>query len=149
MRYLITSLVFFLLPLVSVAQFTSRTASATPTFGRHTNCSAGRGACGITIEPSNGKPANTFSKTMSEHSFILTISRKSLLREDEIRIAGKPFNEIRDDDQLLFVQEDILLVSKLSLEHLNLDSATNKIYPGNYPMFLSKDKVEILFTLKN
>lgn len=86
---------------------------------------------------------------MSEHSFILSLSRKSLQPEDEIRIAGKPFAEIGVDDQLQFVQHDVLLVSKLSLEHLNLDISTNKIYPGNYPMFLSKDKVEILFTLKN
>ena len=86
---------------------------------------------------------------MSEHSFILTISRNSLVREDEIRIAGKPFKDIRPDEQLQFLQEDILLVSKMSLQNLNLDLNTNKIYPGTYPMFLGKDKVEIIFTLRN
>lgn len=86
---------------------------------------------------------------MSEHSFILTLNRKSLQPEDEIRIAGKPFNEIAADEKLFFVQLEALVVSKLSLQHLDLDSATNKIYPGTYPMFLSKDKLEIMFTLKN
>ncbi len=148
MRQLLYSLAIFLLPVLSYAQ-TGRTASTTTTFGRHTNCSSGRGACGITISASDAKTATQYSKAMSEHSFILSLSRKSLQPEDEIRIAGKPFAEIKMDDQLQFVQHDILLVSKLSLEQLNLDISTNKIYPGNYPMFLSKDKVEILFTLKN
>ena len=126
-----------------------RAANSNPTFGRH-GCLSGRGLCGFTTNPPKAKhiPA-TYFKNMSEHSFILTISRKSLVPEDEIRIAGKPFSQIAADEQLLFVQHETLLVSKLSLQHLDLDSNTNKIYPGNYPMFLSNDKVEILFTLRN
>lgn len=130
---------------------TAKSASTETTFGRYNNCSSGRGACGITInEAESGKlSANIYSKTMSEHSFILTISRNSLVREDEIRIAGKPFKDISPDEQLKFVQEDVLLVSKLSLQNLNLDLNANKIYPGSYPMFLGKDKIEIVFTLRN
>ncbi len=143
-------LLVLLLPLTLAAQ-DETTVSTSSTFGRYNNCTSGRGACGITIDPSNnGKHAAAiYSKTMSEQSFILTINRTALVAEDEIRIAGKRFSEIQPDEQLQFVQEETLLVSGISLQNLRLDRSANKIYPGIYPMFLSKDKVEIFFTLRN
>ncbi len=151
MKILIYLLILVASSFSVTAQTNQKKASTETTFGRYNNCSSGRGACGITINVAeNGKQLpNTYSKNMSEHSFILTINRSSLAREDEIRIAGKPFKDIRPEEQLQFLQEDILLVSKLSLQNLNLEISANKIYPGSYPMFLGKDKVEIIFTLRN
>lgn len=151
MRHLTVLLAVVLAPLFCVSQSISKTADTQTTFGRYGNCTSGRGLCGITVSESTpSKPtAGNYSKIISEQSFILTLNRSNLRPEDEIRIAGKPLSQIRPDENLYFTQMDPLLVSKLSLQNLEMGVSANTIYPGNYPMFVSKDKIEILFTLRN
>jgi hypothetical protein len=131
------------------AQAENKTTTQT-TFGRYgTNCSSGRGACSFAAakDPQTESPVS--AKKMSEQSFRLKILRNSLTQNDEIKIAGKPFAELAAKEQLVFVQQDDLLLSETTLQNLQINPKYNKIAAGNYPMAINGAIIEVVFTLKS
>lgn len=150
MKYLLLLLTSLAVQSVS-AQYDSRTADSS-TFGRHqANCSSGRGACSFTVLSNEiAKAADTkFATKISGATFKLTILRSVLTIADEYRIAGKLFSDIAVGEVIEFVQQDDMTLDNITLTNLSLDLTKNKLYPGNYPLSVLKDRVEIIFTLSN
>ena len=134
--------IIFLLPLLSAAQSGIATAA---TFGRHSDCASGRGACSFSLSKSE---TGKHSRKASENTLVLEMNNGTLTNEDQIRIAGKPFKNLKENEGTVFIQYEAIMLDSTSLEALNLNGKLKWIPAGNYPMQITKDKTEIIFTLK-
>lgn len=145
---------YFLICFLFISQVLfSQSLKTTPsqaTFGRYgSDCSSGRGACSFTSSKTATAPIQNFrtSKKISENTFLLEIKKNTLTEEEEIKIAGKPFSQIKQNETISFVQEQKLVIDKESLQNLDIDPKFNTVNPGNYPLTVDKETVKILFTL--
>jgi hypothetical protein len=149
LKYAVT-LITIAFSITATGQTEKTTAPSSPSFGKFgADCSSGRGACAFTIStPESSRPTDTKSAVkVSEKSFTMIIKRSALTSADEIKIAGKPFSQLLIDENLAFVQQETLVIDAVSLANLNLNLSYTKILPDSYPMTVTKDKVEITFTL--
>lgn len=119
-------------------------------FGRYgSDCSSGRGSCSFTAsKPGIGIfPKN--ARKISKNSFQLEIDKKSLTKEEQVRIFGMPLSEINPEEIEFFLQEEALLLSKETLQNLKIDTQYAEILSGNYSMTLTRDTIKIVFTLSD
>lgn len=144
MLKIITATVFLLLPVLAFAQSQKTTA----TFGRHSDCASGRGACSFSVLSNPQVFEGMVSRKIAEGVFVLEITRSQLSEDEQTRIAGKPFDALKDKANTVFIQQESIFLDTQTLKNLGLKSANNKIEAGNYPMTITKDKVEIIFDLK-
>ena len=141
-----TTYFYIALLLVSITTHAQSGIPTKATFGRHSNCSTGRGACSFTLSKSE---TGTYSRKTAANTVTLEINNNTLKGEDQIKIAGKYFTTIKEGEMLVFVQQETIILDSISIEYLNLDHRYNRIIPGNYAMKITKDKTEIVFELKN
>jgi hypothetical protein len=141
----IINIIALLFCITSFAQTESKTP-AQATFGRYgADCSSGRGICSFALSKSE---TGKYSIKNSENTIVLTINNMALTAEEQIKIAGKPFSSIKENEKLVFIQEEAMRLDSISLENLNVNVRFKIIGAGNYPMKITKDKTEIVFTLK-
>jgi len=144
------AIAFSLLPLLSFAQTPAKANATQTTFGRYgSDCSSGRGACSFTVlKIDSDIITEKTSKRTAENTIILQMNRNAITHEEEIRIAGKPFSTLIDNEMIYFVQQEDLYLNPETLQNLKVDAKYTKIPAGNYPMTIGKDKVEVTFILK-
>lgn len=150
MKKILFTITILLLSLISFAQNQNKSAITQATFGRYgSDCSSGRGACSFISSKTVTAPIQNFrtSKKISENTFLLEIKKHTLTAEEEIKIAGKPFSQIKTNETITFVQEQKLIIDKESLQNLDIDPKFNTVNPGNYSLTVDKETVKILFTL--
>jgi hypothetical protein len=138
------------LPVLSFSQTPAKQTPVETTFGRYgSDCSSGRGACSFTVlKTETDLISGKTSRKISENAIVLQISRKAITKQEEIKIAGKPFDEFASNETPLFVQSDDLYLDPETVQNLSVDMKYSRISAGNYPMTISKDKIEVTFTLK-
>ena len=149
MEKFLSAVMILLLPSITSAQPENKSIAAQATFGRYgSDCSSGRGACSFTSSKAMAKTSDfRTSKKMSENTLLLEIKRATLTIEEEIKIAGKPFNQIQSVEVLVFIQQQPLEIDAESLQNLSVNPKYNTILPGNYQMAIDKETVKITFTL--
>jgi hypothetical protein len=145
-----TAIALLALPILSFAQTEAKLNPVQATFGRYgADCSSGRGACSFTVVKND---ANSISKAssrkISENMIILQISRSAITKQEEIKIAGKPFSEFAANEMPAFIQQEDLYLNPETLQSLNIDLKYTRISAGNYPMTIEKDKIEVVFMLR-
>jgi hypothetical protein len=121
---------------------------ATASFGRHSDCSTGRGVCALSpsINDSEKIDGPQLRKISSE-SFILEIPNSGLSEKDQDNIAGKRFLGFDGSATADFVQEEKIVVDGKILEALGLDPKLTTLRAGSYPLRIGKDTTEITLTL--
>jgi len=146
-------LIFLLQLVVTTISFISAHAQtakqSTVSFGRFGNdCSSGRGVCAFNTQQTaeTGTTSKSAVKT-SDKTFILRVKRSVLTLQDEVRIAGKPFSDIAESDNILFQQIDAISLDQTTTVNLGFQEHLKKIPSGSYPMSIFKDYIEIIFTL--
>ncbi len=144
---LIISTITLLLSLALTAQTQSKPSSVNASFGRHGDCS-GRGACSFGVNKTATSSLEKLAAKVTENTIVLTLNRTAVSQSDELKIAGKLLNDLKINDEVTFVQLDNLIIDATTLQSLNINAKFNKIAPGNYPMIIDKDKIEIVFTLR-
>lgn len=151
MKTFIHAIAIVLLSANCYSQSQAKPVNTEVTFGRYgSDCSSGRGACSFTtskVDPDINFERN--AKRISENTFVLQLNTSSLTKEEEVRIAGTVFNEVNPNEIVFFVQQSDLLLNRTTLQNLQIDPKYSQIVAGNYPMVISKEKVEITFTLKD
>lgn len=150
MKNFLFAIATLLLSLISHAQNQTKSAITQATFGRYgSDCSSGRGACSFTSSKAATAPIQDLrtSKKISENTFLLEIKKHTLTAEEEVKIAGKPFSQIKQNETITFVQEQKLIIDKESLQNLDIDPKFNTVNPGQYILTVDKETVKILFTL--
>lgn len=151
MTRIILALLLLLLSFLAQAQTEIAPIESELSIGRHSGDCTGRGTCSFTIGSSSsrlGKPAmKTTAKKTTPSTFVITIPISKLSKEDELNMAGKLFSEIKTNDEIVFIQEEPLILDDQTIRSLGIDKRYTKIAPGAYPMNITKDKVEITFTL--
>lgn len=120
--------------------------TTTATFGRHSDCSTGRGACSFSLSKFE---TGMYSRKTADNTVTLEIDNRTLKDEEQKKIAGKLFSEIKEGETPVFVQQESIALDSTAIENLNLNRKYNRIVAGNYPMQITKDKTEIVFQLKN
>ena len=131
--------------MISSSQIVDKPVQAT--FGRYgLNCSSGRGACSFSLMKSIDSEGRTASKGTG-NTFVLTMNRNTISNEDEKRIAGKPFNDFKQSETPIFIQEQMLHLDESTLQYLNIDKSYSNINPGKYKMVITQEQVQILITL--
>lgn len=151
MKTFIYTVTILLLSGTVFGQTQEKPVNADVTFGRYgSDCSSGRGACSFTAaKPNSDVILEKNSTRVSPTSFLLQLKRSVLTKDEEVRIAGTVFNEVNSEEALFFVQETDLSLSSTTLQNLKIDTKYSLIAAGSYPMVITKDKVEITFSLKD
>jgi hypothetical protein len=151
MTRIILTLLLLLLTFLAQAQTEITPVEAELSIGRYSVDCSGRGTCSFTIGSSFsrlGKPAIKISaKKTSPSTFVITIPISKLSKEDELNMAGKLFSEIKTNDEIVFIQEEPLVLDDQTIRSLGIDKPYTTIAAGVYPMNITKNKVEITFTL--
>lgn len=149
MERFLSAIMILLLPSITTAQTENKAVAAQATFGRYgSDCSSGRGACSFTSSKATAKTSEfRTSKKISENALLLEIKRSALTIEEEIKIAGKPINQIHAGEALVFIQQQPLEIDAESLQNLSVNPKYNTILPGNYQMAIDKETIKITFTL--
>lgn len=150
MKIFLFAIATLLLSLISHAQNQTKSAITQATFGRYgSDCSSGRGACSFTSSKTATAPIQDLrtSKKISENTFLLEIKKHTLTAEEEVKIAGKSFSQIKQNETITFVQEQKLIIDQESLQNLDIDPKFNTVNPGQYLLTVDKETVKILFTL--
>ena len=140
------TLLILLLIFVNIAG-AQNTVGAKATFGRFSdNCIAGRGLCSFEI--GEDVPAKTGGR-LSATTFVLKIPRAGLSEKDQINIAGKAFKDFAKGEVIMFKQPENLQIGSAELFSMKIDKAYNNIAAGLYPVTLTGETVEIVFTLSD
>lgn len=144
-----TYLITLLFTLNLMAQSQTKTTPAQATFGRYgSDCSSGRGACSFTSSKTAVQTTDfRISRKIAENMLLLEIKRSAIDGDEEIKIAGKPFNQITSGETLIFIQQQPLEIDSESLKNLLINPKFNTILPGNYQLKIDKENVKILFEL--
>ncbi|HLA56461.1 MAG TPA: hypothetical protein VK623_10195 [Flavobacterium sp.] len=141
----LTHIIALLFCLAGFAQREARTPIQA-TFGRYgADCSAGRGICSFALSKSE---TGKYSMKNSENTILLSINNTALAADEQIKIAGKLFNSIKENEKPVFIQEESIRLDSISLENLNINGKFKIIPAGNYPMKITKEQIEIVLTLK-
>jgi hypothetical protein len=143
--------IVLLLHLASYAQIETKPSITKATFGRYgTDCSSGRGVCSFSVLGEESKlTTGASSWKVSPNMIILEVQRKMIVAADEIRIAGKPFVQFKENEAPIFIQDEPYILSKDSILNLELNPQYDTIVAGNYELHIGIDKVEIIFNLKS
>lgn len=148
---IILALMLLLISLFTQAQTEIISVEAELSMGRHSVDCTGRGACSFTVGSTsprlNKSEVKVMSKKTTLSTFVVTIPISELSKEDEIKIAGKLFSDIKINDEIAFIQEESLLLDNTTLRNLGIQEVYNKIDSGTYSMKIHKESVEITFTL--
>lgn len=128
-------------------QSIAKTSSAS--FGRHGgDCSSGRGVCSFDVNSITAVTSTIKSaKKVTESTFVLRVKKTGISAQEESKIAGKTFSEIGSTERPTFEQTDTFIIDENSLQNMGIQPEYNKILPGNYPISILSDTVEITFTL--
>ncbi len=143
--------IIFTMTMLSLSIFSHcQNAKATQvSFGRYgSDCSSGRGTCSFNVLKDN--PVLVYkrnSRKISANTFALEIDQKDLSKAEQIRVFGIPVSEVNPGETTFFVQEEVLLLDKETLENLQIEAQYTTIAAGYYPMTVTRDKVTIVFTL--
>jgi hypothetical protein len=108
----------------------------------------GSGTCSFNVLKDN--PVLVYkrnSRKISANTFALEIDQKDLSKAEQIRVFGIPVSEVNPGETTFFVQEEVLLLDKETLENLQIEAQYTTIAAGYYPMTVTRDKVTIVFTL--
>lgn len=143
------AMALLLLSISSFAQTQAKPDAVQTSFGRYgSDCSSGRGACSFAVSKMEiGMVSAKTSRKLTANTIVLEIKRSVIAVSEEIRIAGKPFADFTANEPTVFVQQEDLILSSETLKNLNIEPQYNTIKMGNYPMSITKDKVEVVFTL--
>jgi len=128
---------------------TTQSGTTKVTFGRYSNCTSGRGVCSFSIAKSENGISSTYNtRKINETTFVVQLNKAAIAIEDQIKIAGKPFHQLKENETFLFDQNEALLLDLLTLQNMEIDKKYNTIHPGSYQMIVNKESIEILFVLK-
>ena len=137
------------LPLLSIAQTQKMVAVSVTGFGR--TCSGGLGFCGVSSDPSISNKTNTASNVTAykkdETTLVLVFIKNSLTETEESSILGKPFANCSVADNLVFKQEQDLVLNNEFLLSLGFKNTTRVVKQGTYPITISNDKISVYFSL--
>ena len=151
MKNFVSALTVIMLSMHLSAQTLEKPALVQASFGRYgSDCSSGRGTCSFSVSKNGLKtiPGKN-TKRLSENSFLLQVDRNILTKSDEVSIAGTVFNEMNPGETVFFIQQDDIALDAITVQNLQIDEKYSKIAAGSYPMSISKNTVEIIFTLKD
>ncbi len=84
---------------------------------------------------------------VNRRSLIVVIKKISISLEMEIRIAGKPFGEIKEGEIAYYHKKEDYFLNELTLEELNLDVKYTRVKKGKYLILFYDDRIKIQFTL--
>lgn len=142
-------LVVMILTAPVAAQSQEKPYAVQRSFGRYGHdCSSGRGACSFAVvKPADHVISGATSYKINATTIALQMNRAAVSKEEEISIAGKPFASLSSDETPTFIQQDALQIDLETLTRLNIDHRYNQIKAGNYPLNITKDSVEVIFTL--
>ena len=141
-----------LLPILFISFFTvgqTSSGNSQVTFGRYSNCTSGRGLCSFSVSKTENEMLSVFkTHKISENIVVLEVRKSSITIENQIKIAGKPFSDLKENEELFFIQTENFIIDETTLLNLGIERKYNKINPGNYQMIAAKDKITITFSLK-
>ena len=84
---------------------------------------------------------------VNRRSLIVVIKKKSISLDMEIRIAGKPFGEIKEGEIAYYHKKEDYFLNELTLVELNLDVKYTRVKKGTYLILFYDDRIKIQFTL--
>ncbi|HEY0092490.1 MAG TPA: hypothetical protein VGB43_08400 [Flavobacterium sp.] len=139
-----------LLHIHAIAQTETKPISTKATFGRYgANCSSGRGVCSFSALGEETRIATAArSWKVGVNTLVVEFQTALLSIDDQIRIAGKAFNDVRENETSTFIQQERLILSKETLANLDMDPLCDLIDAGNYDMHIGKERAEIIIKLK-
>lgn len=144
---IILTLLLLITSILLKAQTESNPLEAGFQTGKKPDCFRGVGLCDVTVQSTSAKSNDISAYRIATNSIVIQLPVEKLSREDELNISGKLFSEIKADEEILFIQGEPLFLTIETLRNLGLEAELNKIAPGSYPMKITREKVEITFTL--
>lgn len=113
---------------------------------RGRDCAGGLGLC--SASKTNGPNNDITVLKTGEKTFVLTILRNSLTKDEEESIAGKPFSSFQTNLPSTFTQSGDLLFDDQVVQTLGIAPKYNLLKKGNYPMTIDGNVVKITLTLE-
>ncbi len=135
-KYIIAT---FLLPILSFAQIEIRPALKVTANYHNRSCVGGVGFCS---ESSSIEESKTFNATIQKKS-----TNQLVLNIDLKEISITELKKLRAENNFSVSGKNNLLINKELLSKLNINPLFSEIKTGLYPVLVTKDNIEITFTL--
>lgn len=126
---------------------TIATVNTQITFGRQSLDCRGRGTCNFE-KAENIENANATATYNKDNTVTLIIDRTKITKENEVKIVGKPLDDVFKVNELVFVMDEDFVLEKEIKSSLKTPEQVTKLAKGNYPIQITKETITITIKLE-